>query len=262
MSTITQHAPGTFCWPELATSDQAGARNFYSKLFGWTPDEQDMGGGQTYTMLQKADQAVGALYGLNEEQRNRNIPPHWNAYVSVANADAAAAKAKQLGGTLLMEPFDVMDAGRMATVQDPTGAIVSIWEAKKHIGATVLDEPGSLCWTELITRDTSKAGTFYSSLFGWKRDEMKMPEMTYTVFKRDDKPAGGMMPTLPNMGPNMPSVWLTYFAVEDTDRSADKAKSLGAKVKNGPLDIPNVGRFAVLEDPQGATFAILGPNKS
>src|SRR5262249_17908766 len=174
MATVTQHAPGTFCWPELATNDAALAKKFYGALFGWDFEDNDMGEGGTYTMIQHKGSTVGALYGQKPDDQKR-MPPHWNAYVSVESADQAASKAKQLGGALLMEPFDVMDAGRMAVIQDPTGAIFSIWEAKKHIGATLLDEPGSLTWTELMTPSTEKAAAFYTGLFPWKTETMQFP---------------------------------------------------------------------------------------
>src|SRR5438477_11531386 len=146
MATITQHAPGTICWPELATTDQAGARTFYTALFGWKANESDMGNSETYTMLQNKDRSVGALYTVRKEQRAQGVPPNWTSYVAVTSADDAAKKAVELGGKTIAAPFDVMDVGRMAVIQDPQGAIFAVWQAKKHNGAQVLDEPGSLSW--------------------------------------------------------------------------------------------------------------------
>ncbi|HYM80326.1 MAG TPA: VOC family protein [Candidatus Limnocylindria bacterium] len=261
MATITQHAPGTFCWPELSTSDQAAARTFYTSLFGWTVQETPIGEGETYTMLFRADQPVGALYRASAEERAQGVPPHWNSYVAVASADEAAAKAKQLGGKILVEPFDVMEHGRMAIIQDPTGAAFCVWQAKQHIGAGVLNETGSLCWTELMTTDTDRAGQFYASLFGWKGASMPIAGgpsagSPYTVFNRGEQMAGGMMP-IPKQSPGTPSNWLIYYQVENCDKSAARAAELGAKVQVPPTDIPNVGRFSVLQDPQGAYFGIL-----
>lgn len=260
MATVTQHAPGTFCWPELATTDQAGAKKFYTSLFGWTFEDNNMDQGGTYTMLKLKGMDVGALHQMAKEQLSQGIPPHWGAYVSVESADQAASKAKQLGATVLMEPFDVMDVGRMAIIQDPTGAVFQVWQAKKHIGATVLDEPGSLCWTELMTNDAGKAESFYKGLLPWSSETMPMPTGNYTVFKRGDAFAAGMMKIQPEMGP-IPAHWLSYFAVEDCDVSAARTKDLGGKVEVPPTNVPNVGRFAVLQDPQGAYFGILGPEK-
>jgi hypothetical protein len=259
MATVTQHAPGTFCWPELATTDAAGAKKFYGGLFGWDFADNDMGEGGTYTTLSLKGSQVGALYGQKAEDQKR-MPPHWSAYVAVESADQAASQAKQLGATLMMEPFDVVDLGRMAVVQDPTGAIFCLWEAKKHIGAGTLDDAGSLCWTELMTLDTAKAEKFYTQLFPWNTETMQMPNMTYTMFKRGEKGAGGMMPISADMK-GVPPHWLSYFAVPDADAAVAKAQSLGAAVVVPPTSIPGGGRFAVLRDPQGAHFGIHGAPK-
>lgn len=255
MATITQHAPGTFCWPELATSDQAGARKYYTTLFGWTANEMPMGESETYTLLMKGDESVGALYTMRTEEA-KHAPPHWNSYVSVANADESAARAKELGGKLLMEPFDVMEMGRMAVIQDPTGAVFCVWQAKQSIGASILGAPGSLCWTELMTGDTAKAKAFYTGLFPWNAVETPMKEFVYTRFQRGEVGAGGMMP-LP--APGIPPHWLLYFAVESCDRSLAKALELGGKTIMPAMEIPTIGRFAILTDPQGAAFALFQP---
>lgn len=258
MTTTTQHAIGTFCWPELATSDQAGAKAFYAALFGWTPSDSPMGDGNVYTVFKKGDRDAAALYQMRKEQAG--TPPHWGAYVAVDNADDAAALATRLGGKVAMAPFDVMENGRMAVIQDPQGAMVALWQAKEHAGAGVLDEPGALCWTELMTTDTAAAARFYTGLFGWTAESTPMGAAAYTVFKRGDKSAAGMMAISPEMGP-MPPNWLGYFAVQDCDQSVARAIMLGGQVAVSPTDVPTVGRFAVLHDPQGATFAILGQPK-
>jgi predicted enzyme related to lactoylglutathione lyase len=260
MATITQHAPGTFSWPELATTDQPGAKKFYSALLGWDMNDSEMGGGEYYTMIMLKDRNVGALYNMRPEERSQGIPPHWNSYVTVESADQSAAKAKSLGGTLLGEPFDVMDVGRMAIIQDPAGAVFCVWEAKKHIGAGVLGETGSLVWTELLTTDVAKAQPFYTGLFGWKAEAMPMGPMTYTIYKNGSEQAGGMMQITKEMGP-MPSNWMVYFGVDDVDASAARATSLGGTIAMPPHDIPNIGRFAVLMDPQGAAFSVFKPNE-
>jgi len=258
MATITQHAPGTFCWPELATTDQARAKEFYARLFGWSFDDSPSGEGQVYTMLKLGERPVGALFQMGKEQQDK--PPHWASYVAVTSADETAATAKQLGGKLMMEPFDVMDVGRMAVIQDPQGAVVAVWQAKKHTGAGVLDEPGALCWTELMTSDTASAARFYTGLFGWTSEAKPMGPTTYTVFKRGEKSAGGMMGISPEMGP-VPPHWLAYFAVGDCDESVAEAIMLGGQVMVPPTDVPGVGRYAILTDPQGAAFAVIGEPK-
>jgi hypothetical protein len=209
-------------------------------------------------MLKLGERTVGALFQMGSEQAG--MPPHWSAYVAVASADQAAKQAATLGARIVMEPFDVMEHGRMAVIQDPQGAMVALWQAKEHAGAGVLDEPGALCWTELMTTDTAAAARFYTGLFGWTAESTPMGAAAYTVFKRGDKSAAGMMAISPEMGP-MPPNWLGYFAVQDCDQSVARAIMLGGQVAVSPTDVPTVGRFAVLHDPQGATFAILGQPK-
>lgn len=252
MTEVTQYQPGTFCWPELATSDQEGAKTFYTRLFGWTASDVPIGDGATYSMLQLAGKDVGALYRMRKEQAAQGVPPHWMSYVSVASADEAARKAKALGAKVLAEPFDVFDVGRMAVLQDPQGATFSLWQPQKHIGARVVSEPNAMCWDELDTTDTQAAGRFYTQLFGWTTKFGG----DYTEFHRGQTPAGGMM-KIPKEWGKVPPNWLVYFAVRDCDQSAAKAKELRAQPIVPPTDIPKVGRFSVLQDPQGAVFAII-----
>src|SRR5206468_7173426 len=146
--------PGTFCWPELSTTDQNAGVAFYRNLFGWNVNEQPMGPGEMYSMFEMRGRAVAAAYTMRPEERQHGAPPHWNSYVTVTKADDAVKRAQELGGKVLAPAFDVMDAGRMAILQDPTGAIFQVWEPKRHTGARILGEPGALCWTELATRDT------------------------------------------------------------------------------------------------------------
>lgn len=137
MVEVAGHEPGTFCWVELGTSDGAAAKKFYTTLFGWTVNEYPMGEGGTYTMLLKDGKEAGALYPLGPEQKG--VPPHWGSYVAVESADDAAARARKLGATVILEPFDVMQHGRMAVVQDPTGAVFSLWQPNEHRGAQVVN---------------------------------------------------------------------------------------------------------------------------
>jgi len=253
MAEVTRHEPGQFCWPELATSDRPAAKAFYSSVFGWTADDRPAGPGVVYTMLKLHGLDVGAIYEQEKEEAARGVPPHWNVYVSVASADETAARARRLGGTILAEPFEVMDAGRMAVIQDPAGAVVCAWQGRRHGGARVVDEPGAMCWCELATTDPEKAGRFHAELFGWR---LKPSGGDYTEFQRGVQSIGGMMAITPEWG-DVPSHWLTYFAVGEVDGTASKAQKLGAQARLPPRDIPNVGRFAVLIDPQGAPFAII-----
>jgi uncharacterized protein len=254
---FTSHVAGTFSWPELSTTDRQGGVAFYRALFGWEVNEQPMGPGDVYSMFQMRGKPVGAGYTMRPEERQSGAPPHWNSYVTVADVDASAKKAESLGAKVLAPPFDVMDAGRMAVLQDPTGAIVQIWQAKRSIGAMILNEPGALCWTELTTSDTKAAEAFYTALFGWtpKHSSPGSP-MEYTEFSVGGIPGIGMMPKPAQMPAHIPSYWMPYFQVASLDASFAKAKSLGASVMVPPQEIPNTGRFSVQSDPQGAMFAL------
>lgn len=256
MQAETTYAPGTFCWVELGTTDATAAKQFYTELFGWMPHDNPIGPDMVYTMLKLDGKDVGALYQLTPEMTAQGIPPNWLSYVSVSSADEAAAKAKEAGGTLMKEPFDVFTVGRMAVVQDPTGAVFALWQAGTHQGAGICNVPNSFCWNELATSDTEKAGDFYTKLFGWGKNVQQMGPMTYTSFMNGDRPAGGMYKPAPEMG-NIPPHWLVYFAVDDTDAKVKKAEELGAKTIAPPMDIPGTGRFAILQDPQGAAFGII-----
>lgn len=256
MQETPKYAPGTFCWIELGTSDNEAAKKFYTELFGWTFVDNPMGPGMVYTMLKKDGQDVAGLYKLMPEMTAQGIPPHWLSYVSVTSADESAAKAKEAGATLMKEPFDVVTYGRMAVIQDPAGAVFALWQAGSHPGSGISNAPGSLCWNELATSDTAKAGDFYTTLFGWGKDVQEFGPMEYTSFTNGDRPAAGMFTITPEMG-NVPPHWLAYFAVDDCDASTQKATELGAMAIKPPDDIPGIGRFAILLDPQGAAFAVI-----
>jgi predicted enzyme related to lactoylglutathione lyase len=254
---FTSHTPGTFCWPELATTDQKGGVAFYRALFGWDVNEAPMGPGEVYSMLMMRGKPVGAACTMRPEERQSGVPPHWNAYIAVENVDATVKKAQELGAKVFAPPFDVMDAGRMAVLQDPTGAVFQVWTAKRSIGAEILNEPGALCWTELTTNDTGAAEAFYTKLFGWtpKHSQQGSP-LEYTEFSVGGTPTIGMMPKPVGMPEYVPSYWMPYFQVVSLDESFAKAKSLGATVMVPPQAVPNTGRFSVQNDPKGAMFAL------
>jgi uncharacterized protein len=256
MQEMVQYKPGTFCWVELGTTDSEAAKTFYTQLFGWDYVDNPMGPDMVYTMLKLNGKDVGALYKLMSEQLSQGVPSHWLSYVSVASADETAEKAKAAGATLLKEPFDVFTVGRMAVVQDPTGAVFAVWQAGTSAGAGIYNVPNSFCWNELMTTDTARDGEFYSTVFGWGRDKQNFGALEYTMFSNGDRQAGGMLQITPEMGP-IPPNWLVYFAVDDCDAKVNKATQLGATVMKPADDIPGVGRFAVLGDPQGAVFAII-----
>jgi hypothetical protein len=256
-STPTQF--GSFCWFELATSDQEGAKKFYSSLFGWRPDDSPMGPGEMYTMFKLGGKDAAAAYTMKAEQKAMGVPPNWLVYVLVKSADEAAAKAKALGATVHVEPFDVMDAGRMSVIQDPTGATFCVWQRMKHTGVAAKGH-GSAVWVDLNTTDQVRAGKFYSALFGWKMADGKGMKPAkpgdYFHIMNGSTMVGGIVPPGPHMA-KMPSNWLTYFDVANANATIAKVKSHGGQVLMPPMTMGNVRTFAVLADPQGAAFAIV-----
>jgi predicted enzyme related to lactoylglutathione lyase len=257
MKEVEKHPHGTFCWPELGTTNPVAAKSYYGSVFGWRAQDMPMPG-MVYTMLQLEGRDVAGLYGLTPEETSQGKAPAWLCYVSVDNADAVANKVKELGGKAIMGPVDVPEAGRAAVFQDPQGAVFGIWQPGKHIGARIVNEPGSLVWAELATTDEKAANEFYTKLFPWNPEIMDMKTMKYTIFKSAAQPGAGMYQITSDMK-GMPPSWTVYFAVADCDQTAATAKAKGANVLREPTDIPNVGRFAFLTDPQGAMFAIIKP---
>ncbi len=249
---VTSHEPGTFCWAELQTTDSAAAKAFYAAILGWEYTDNPMGPDMVYTMITVGGSVVAALYQDNSGQK----PPCWGTYISVKSADASASLAKENGATIIVEPFDVMTVGRMAVVQDPTGAIFSMWEPKDHFGYALEYDPGSVGWNELMTRDTAGAEKFYSAVFGYGIKQSMMP-MPYTEFQLEGKSIAGMLAMKPDME-HVPSHWLIYFVVANCAAAADKAKSLGGEILFGPFAVPGVGNIAVIKDPQNAVFGIAG----
>jgi hypothetical protein len=256
MQEVKQYPAGTFSWVDLATTDAAAAKAFYTRLFGWEAHDMPAGPEGTYTMLTLAGKYVAGLYEMGDEQRGQGIPPHWLSYVSVDDIDAATEKVSALGGTVLAGPMDVMEAGRMAMIQDPTGASFALWQAGQHIGAALVNIPGTFSWNELATTDTEKASAFYSGLFGWECTKDDMPTGPYYTFKNQGRMGGGMLQMTEEWG-DMPSNWSVYFSVEDCDATVQQARELGGMNLMDPFEIPEVGRFAVMQDPQGAYFTVI-----
>ena len=151
MPTRDSYAQGTPNWVDLQTTDQAAAKAFYTGVFGWSYDDQPMEGDAVYSIAKIGDESVAAIAPQSPELAAAGAPPMWNTYLAVDSVDEASAKVGPAGGTVAMEPFDVMDAGRMAFVLDPSGAAVALWQAGQHIGSTLVNEPGTVIWNELIT---------------------------------------------------------------------------------------------------------------
>jgi uncharacterized protein len=251
MGERTQYSPGTFSWTDLSTTDQDGAKAFYGGLFGWQADDQPVDENTVYSMQLIDGKAVAAISPQPPQQREAGVPPVWNSYVTVESADAAANRAKELGGTVHAPPFDVLDAGRMAVVQDPTGAFFMVWEPKENIGAELVNVPGALCWNELATPDLEAARAFYSGLFGWEFNAFEGGDMPYFTIQNGDASNGGMRAPQPGE----PPYWLVYFATEDTDAALAKAGELGGSALGPAMDLA-MARIGLARDPQGAVFAL------
>jgi predicted enzyme related to lactoylglutathione lyase len=248
MAERTSHAPGTFSWVDLSTTDTDGAKAFYAGLFGWDTEDNPIPEGGVYTMLSKGGKNVAALSGAREGQ-----PSAWNSYVTVESADASAAAAQEHGGTLAMEAFDVMDVGRMAVVQDPMGAFLAVWEPRASIGAQRVNETGALTHNQLDTSDPDRAQGFYAGVFGWRFEAVEGSDMPYWGIYNGDRLNGGMMPLEAEGG--VPSHWLVYFGSDSVDDDAARVGELGGQVIVPPTPIPG-GRILVAQDPQGAVFAL------
>lgn len=249
---------GAFCWADLATSDTDSARTFYAAFFGWGSEDSGMGEAGDYTLLRLNGRDVAGLMALGEEEKKQGIPPHWNTYVAVDSCDETVRRAQDLGGVVLAAPFDIPDAGRMAVIQDPPGAVLAVWQRDGvHPGAAKLGQvPGTVCWNELATTDTAAASAFYTRLFGWRCRESSLPGMTYHEFQLNGLPVGGMLQMTEEWG-GAPPHWLVYFHVADCDNAERQGKELGAAVLKESFDISGVGRIAVFADPQGAAFAAI-----
>jgi predicted enzyme related to lactoylglutathione lyase len=264
---------GVPCWVDTSQPDPGAAVAFYGGLFGWDfEDAMSPGSAGTYLVARLRGGDVAAVGSQPE-----GGPPGavWNTYVWVESADDAASKVLDAGGRLVMEPFDVADACRMAVFTDPEGAAFRVWEAREHKGARVVNEPGSLNFNGLSTRDAEAAKSFYGSVFGWETLALEGGAMAWTLagygdfLKQSDPelrermaeagvPEGfeDVIATLNPIAddqPDVPPHWSVTFAVDDADATAERAAELGGRVVVAPFDAPFV-RMTVITDPQGATF--------
>ncbi len=252
MAKIESYAPGSFVWSELASSDPAAAKKFYGEMFGWTYVDAPMPMG-VYTIFMADGNEAAALY-----QAPPDMPPNWGVYFSAHDLDADSAKIAGLGGEIVMGPQDIGEPGRMTVAKDPQGVFFSLWQAKGKIGATHGGPFGQVMWPELATPDPAGAVAFYSALLGWKtKPETGVESAQYVEWVNNGRSIGGLMPMRGEMWQGIPPHWLIYITVADCDERAAHAASLGAKIRVPPMDIPNVGRFSVISDLQGATFSII-----
>lgn len=252
MEAIGKHPAGNFSWIELMSSDQQLSKAFYTQLLGLTAVDMPIGGDDVYTLLKIDGLDVAAIGQLTPDMLATGTPVAWNSYIEVANADETAVKAVELGGTVLAAPFDVMDSGRMAVLQDPSGGVISVWQANNHLGFQVRDVPGAFCWNELMTPAPDKAIPFYERLFGWEKAEA-WPEENYQVMKNNGRELAGV--ALQEGSP----YWNLCFAVADAAATSDKVAALGGELVTPPAFAEGIGYYAVIRDPHGAIFSILQP---
>jgi uncharacterized protein len=244
---------GTPCWVDLIARDPAAARRFYAELFGWLVEAggPEAGG---YAMATVEGRNVA---GFNGEMQ-LDHPPVWSTYLACNDLDAAIAAAEQAGATLAIPAMDVMDAGRMAFLQAPGGGVFGLWQAGRHTGFGVANEPNTVTWNEFVTRDYAGAKEFYSAVFGYTYTELGDGTFQYSTIEVDGNTVGGIG-TLPAEVPaHVPPHWRVYFAVPDCDAAVARVSELGGSVLRPPADMP-YGRHADVADPQGAMFALIKP---
>ena len=253
MPEVTNYPHGTPCWADLGTPDVAAAAAFYNRLFGW---EVEIGPAEMghYSMGVVKGQPVAAI----ADQQTPGVVV-WSTYFAVDSVDDTVTKAVAAGAAVLLPAMDVMTFGRMAVLAAPGGAALSLWQAGEHRGAGIMGEHGAIAWNELATRDVAKSAAFLQATFGLSANKTDLADVDYYELRRaDGTGVGGMMPMDGDMWPaDMADHWMVYFGTGDTDATAALATELGGEVCVPPTDIPNVGRFAVIKDPQGATFSII-----
>jgi uncharacterized protein len=254
MGERNSYEPGTFSWADLGTTDPDAAKAFYAGLFGWEFEELPVGDDGSYTMCRLGRSDVCAIARQSDQEREQRVPAHWNNYITVSDVDARAPRIGELNGTLILPPFDVLEAGRMALGADPTGGVFAMWEPRNHIGAGLVNVPGTLTWNELATGDIDAAEQFYGDLFGWTYEEVEDSPIPYAVIKNGGRSNGGIRAQADNEK-SMPSFWAPYFGVASCDESAARASELGGQVAVPTMRVPS-GAFAGIADPQGAFFSL------
>lgn len=248
MYKVTKYPHGTFSWADCASVDAPKAKQFYADVMGWTMDEIPLGDGNTYTMFHKDGETVAALSPMQPELQAHGHPSYWSNYVTVDDVDALVGRVTELGGTVMAEPFDVFDQGRMMVIQDPTHAVVSLWQANKHIGAYLVNTPGAMTWNELSTTDTEKAKAFYGALLGWTF--APGPQPNYTLILNNGRMNGGII-QMDESWAGIPPTWWVYFSVADIDETVAKATASGGELIREVID-EATGQIAIIKDPAGA----------
>jgi predicted enzyme related to lactoylglutathione lyase len=254
MFKVDKYPHGLFSWADGQSTDVAKSKAFYTEVMGWTHEDIHMWDDQYYTMFIADGEYVAGMGQMQADMQAQGIPSHWSNYVNVDDVDAIATRVTELGGTLLMEPMDVFESGRMLFLQDPTGAQLGLWQPKQHKGAGLVNTAGAISWNELTTSDTQAARDFYAGLFGWTYQKIDGTE--YYVVMNGTRPNGGIMPKPGAMG-DMPSAWTVYFSVADIDQTVETAQANGGNVIGHIMEAGDSGRFAIITDPTGMAAAFI-----
>jgi predicted enzyme related to lactoylglutathione lyase len=249
MGERTSHAPGSFSWTDLGAADAEAAKCFYGGLFGWSFEDMPIPGGGFYSIARLDGKEAAAIYGMRAEQ-----PPAWLSYITVEDVDAAAARAAELGASAIQEPMDVMEAGRMAVLQDPTGAVFALWQPRESIGASIVNGHGALTLNQLNTSEPDRAQEFYAALLGWRAEFVAGGDRPYWGLFIGERLNGGMMQLPPSAA--APPHWLVYFGIHDIDAAAERIDELGGTVMVPKTAVPG-GEILVAQDPQGAVFGLV-----
>lgn len=251
MSEHGSYAQGVPSWVDLAATDMTGAQRFYGELLGWSFDEgtEDYGG---YINCRLRGKTVAGMAPRQDE----SIPSAWTTYLAVDDAHATAKAVTEHGGTMMVEPMVVGPNGTMAIAQDATGAVVGMWQAGEHLGAQLVNEPGTVTWNEVNSRDGAAADTFYSGVFGVTPQKIDAEGLDYVTYQVDGKDVGGRLQMTDEWPDSIPPHWMTYFAIADADGAAERVRELGGTVSHGPFDSP-FGRTLVVLDPWSAVFSLI-----
>jgi len=245
---------GTPAWVDITVPDRKRAMDFYGPVLGWDfqVGSPEMG---FYTQALVDGRPVGAI---GEPQPGEGTPPAaWLTYLAADALEPVVERARQAGGAVLAEPFDLGEFGRMAMLADPTGAVFALWQAGTHTGFRLANEPGSVAWNEALTRDVDAAQAFYAATFGCSFGDLSSGDFQYATMDVDGRPVGGVGGLPADAPAEAPASWLTYFMVPDADATVAAVQQLGGALVDGPLDT-EYGRMAVLTGPFGERFAIMG----
>lgn len=258
MTTIESYSQGAPCYVELVTPDTESAKTFYSALFGWNLNDVNTSTEGTYTTASVGDARVAGISGQMPELSGH--PAFWGIYLATDDVDTTCAQVEAAGGTIEMAPMDVMGMGRMAAIQDPTGARVNLWQGGSNIGTSVRGVTGAPIWNELVTPDLEKDKTFYHDVLGVTWETQSMEGMQYTVMcSSDGSQCAGAFTPGDDMA-DMPPHWNLFLDVDDVDATISKAQELGGRPLAPAFDVPTVGRMAMLADPQGGMFWVMAPD--